>query len=85
MKRGFAVVEVISNCHVQYGRRNDLGGAVEMITGYRDNAVTVSRASQMTAAELAGKITIGVLADREMPISTEEYAKIRQRAREGMK
>jgi 2-oxoglutarate ferredoxin oxidoreductase subunit beta len=85
MKRGFAVVEVISNCHVQYGRRNNLGGAVEMITGYRDNAVTVSRASRMTAAELEGKITIGVLADREMPISTEEYAKIRQRSREGKK
>lgn len=85
MKRGFAVVEVISNCHVQYGRRNNLGGAVEMITGYRDNAVTVSRASRMTAAELEGKITIGVLADREMPISTEEYAKIRQRAQEGKK
>lgn len=85
MKRGFAVVEVISNCHVQYGRRNNLGGAVEMITGYRDNAVTVSRASRMTAAELEGKITIGVLTDREMPISTEEYAKMRQRAQEGKK
>ncbi|MFP7755761.1 2-oxoacid:ferredoxin oxidoreductase subunit beta [Thermodesulfobacteriota bacterium B35] len=80
-KRGFAVVEVISNCHVQYGRRNKLGGAVEMIRRFKEQAVTVSRAKRMSAEELEGKITIGVLKDRELPISTEEYKKVRQRAR----
>ena len=44
-KPGFAVVEVISNCHVQYGRRNQLGGAVEMLQSYRDHAVTVKQAA----------------------------------------
>lgn len=80
--RGFAVLEVISNCHVQYGRRNKLGGAVEMITGFKKNAVTVQKATRMSEKELENKITIGVLADREMPISTEEYAKIRKKAQE---
>lgn len=82
LKRGFAVVEVISNCHVQYGRRNKLGGAVEMMKSFRDNAVTVRKAEKMSEQELEGKITIGVLADRELPISSEEYTKIRQRAEE---
>lgn len=81
-KRGFAVVEVISNCHVQYGRRNQLGDAVAMLKRFRDNAVTVERAAGMTPEQLEGKITIGVLADRQMPISTEEYAKIRRKAKE---
>jgi 2-oxoglutarate ferredoxin oxidoreductase subunit beta len=81
-KQGFAVVEVISNCHVQYGRRNQLGGAVEMLTGFRDQAITVSKAAQLSPEELAGRITIGVLADRDLPISTEEYDKVRQRASE---
>ncbi len=81
-KRGFAVVEVISNCHVQYGRRNKLGGAVEMLKNYRDNSVTVKKAEKMSEEELMGKMTIGVLTDREMPISTEEYKKVRQRAGE---
>ena len=81
-KVGFSVVEVISNCHVQYGRRNQLGGAVEMLQSYKDNAVTVNRAASLTREELEGKITIGVLADRELPISTEEYEKVRQRAKE---
>ncbi len=81
-KSGFAVVEVISNCHVQYGRRNRLGGAVDMIRSFRDNAVTVRKAATMQSDELEGKTTIGVLADRELPISTEEYDKIRKRAKE---
>ena len=81
-KRGFAVVEVISNCHVQYGRRNELGGAVEMLTRFKEQSVTVSRAAKMSPEELQGKITVGVLADREIPISTEEYKKVQKQARE---
>ena len=81
-KRGFAVVVVISNCHVQYGRRNKLGGAVDMLKQFKEQSVTVSRAARMTAEELSGKTTIGVLADREIPISTEEYMKVRERAME---
>lgn len=79
-KRGFAVVEVISNCHVQHGRRNKLGSAVEMMQSYKDRAVTVTRGAKLPAEELEGKITIGVLADRDIPISTEEYQKVRERA-----
>ena len=81
-KRGFAVVEVISNCHVQYGKRNNLGGAVDMLTSFKEQAVTVSRAEKMSPEELAGRTTIGVLADREIPISTEEYKKVQKQARE---
>jgi 2-oxoglutarate ferredoxin oxidoreductase subunit beta len=35
----------------------------------------------MTPEELAGKITIGVLTDREMPIYTQEYRRVREEAR----
>jgi 2-oxoglutarate ferredoxin oxidoreductase subunit beta len=81
-KRGFAVIEVISNCHVQYGRRNKLGGAVDMLTRFKDQSVTVSRAARMSPEELEDKTTIGVLADRDLPISTEEYKKVRKQARQ---
>lgn len=82
-KRGFAVVEVVSNCHVQYGRRNQMGDAVAMLQGFKENAITVTRAAKLTPEELEGKTTIGVLADRDLPISTEEYEKVRQRSVEG--
>jgi 2-oxoglutarate ferredoxin oxidoreductase subunit beta len=80
LKRGFAVVEVISNCHVQYGRRNKLGGAVDMLKSFRDNSLTVRKAAAMKPEEREGRITIGVLADRDMPVSTEEYKKLRKMA-----
>ncbi len=82
-KQGFSVIEVLSNCHVQYGRRNQLGGAVEMLKEFKKNTVTVARAAKLSPEELEGKTTIGVLADRQLPISTEEYEKLRQRAGEG--
>ena len=84
-KRGFAVVEVISNCHVQYGRRNKLGGAVDMLKSFKENAVTVLKAAKMDEKELEGKTTIGVLTDRELPVSTEEYIKIRKLAEEDIR
>ncbi|MCF8055074.1 MAG: 2-oxoacid:ferredoxin oxidoreductase subunit beta [Desulfocapsa sp.] len=75
-KKGFSVMEVISNCHVQHGRRNKLGGAVEMIKGFKERAVRVEKAEKMSAEELVDKITIGVLADVEKPISTEQYQRV---------
>lgn len=81
-KRGFSVVEVISHCHTQYGRRNKLGGAVEMMQRQRENAVRIEKAAGMSREELEGKFTIGVLIDRDLPIYTQEYKKIRQKAQE---
>jgi len=81
-KRGFSVMEIISNCHVQHGRRNKLGGAVEMINGFKDRAVTIGKAEKMSPEELEGKITIGVLTDVEKPISTDAYRRIAAEAKE---
>jgi 2-oxoglutarate/2-oxoacid ferredoxin oxidoreductase subunit beta len=80
-KRGFSVVEVISHCHTQYGRRNRLGGAVEMLRWQKDAAVRVEKAATMSAEEMAGKFTIGVLVDRDLPIYSREYRKIRETAK----
>jgi 2-oxoglutarate/2-oxoacid ferredoxin oxidoreductase subunit beta len=80
-KRGFAVVEAISHCHTQFGLKNKLGGPVEMLRRQKELAVRVEKARTMTPEELEGKITIGVLADRDLPVYTEEYARIREAAR----
>ncbi|MCE5336219.1 MAG: 2-oxoacid:ferredoxin oxidoreductase subunit beta [Desulfobacteraceae bacterium] len=81
MKRGFAVVEALSHCHTQYGRRNRLGGAVEMLRWQKDAAVRIDKAKSMSPEELNGKFTIGVLTDRDLPVYTEEYQKLRESAR----
>jgi len=80
VKRGFAVVEVISHCHTLYGRKNKMGGPVEMMQWQKEVAVKIEKAKTMTPEELEGKITIGVLADRDLPIYTQELRKVREAA-----
>ncbi|MBW1774464.1 MAG: 2-oxoacid:ferredoxin oxidoreductase subunit beta [Deltaproteobacteria bacterium] len=80
-KRGFGVVEVMSNCHVHYGRRNEMGDPVLMMEWFREHAVTVEKAREMKPASLKDKFTIGVLTDVEKPVYTEEYRKIQEKAK----
>ena len=80
-KRGFGVVEVISHCPTQYGRKNKLGGPVEMLRWQKEMAVSVEKAGQLSEAELQDRFTVGVLVDRDLPIYTREYRKIREAAR----
>lgn len=81
MKRGFSVVEVMSNCHIQFGRRNDMGDPVDMMRWLRDHAVSLEKAGKMAPDSLEDKFTIGILADVEKPVYTEEYQEIRNNAR----
>ncbi len=84
LKKGFSVVEVISQCQTHYGRLNKLGNHVEMMKWQRDSAVPVERAKKMSPEEMAGKFEIGILVDREAPTYHEEYAKLRDRAKEAL-
>lgn len=76
-KKGFSVIEIMSNCHIQYGRRNKMGDPVTMMQDFKDRAVTVEKAATLSAEELQDRITIGVLADIDKPNYTEELQKIR--------
>lgn len=80
LKHEFGVVEILSNCHIQFGRRNEMGDPVSMMKWLRDNAVSVEKASKMTKKSLEGKSTIGVLTDLKKPVYTEEYQKIREKS-----
>jgi 2-oxoglutarate ferredoxin oxidoreductase subunit beta len=82
LKRGFGVVEIITHCHTQYGRRNRMGDAVAMMTWQKEHAVRIERAADLSDEELKDKFTIGVLADRDLPIYTEQYNLVRQQAQE---
>lgn len=82
LKRGFGVVEIITHCHTQYGRRNRMGDAVAMMTWQKEHAVRIERAADLSDDELKDKFTIGVLADRDLPIYTEQYNLVRQQAQE---
>ena len=84
VKRGFGVVEVITHCHTQYGRRNRMGDAVAMMKWQKEHAVRVEKSADMSEEELKDKFTIGVLVDRELPIYTEQYELVRKQATENL-
>jgi len=75
-KKGFAMVEVISQCVVYSGRYLGLDSPVEMMMWQKDNSIPVAKASKLSEAELKGKIVTGVLVDREKPSYHEEYEKL---------
>ena len=79
------MVEAMSNCHIQFGRRNEMGDPVTMMKWLKDSAVAVEKARKMKPESLEGKFIIGILADVEKPIYTDEYHKIRERAKESVK
>ena len=78
---GFSVVEVLSNCHTHYGRKNKLGDPVAMIKYFKDHAVRIEEARKMPQEALENKFTIGVLASVQKPVYTAEYDRIREMAR----
>ena len=78
LKNGFSVVEVLSNCHVQFGRRNMMGSPVKMMKWLKEYAVTVEKSKLLTPEVLKEKLTIGVLTDTEKPSYWDNYKKIRE-------
>jgi 2-oxoglutarate ferredoxin oxidoreductase subunit beta len=55
-----------------------------MMKWQRDNAVPVEKAKKMSPEEMEGKFEVGILVDREAPIYQEEYAQVRQKAKEAL-
>jgi len=75
-KVGFAVIEVVSHCHTNYGKLNRKGGAVEMLQWQRDHVIPVARYQKLSPEERVGMIPRGVLFEKEAPEYVTEYEKI---------
>jgi len=79
-KRGFSVVEVLSPCHTNFGRQNRLGSQIEMMRGYRLDAVRQERWEKMMPEERENRFPIGVLVDRERVTFMDAYQEVCARA-----
>jgi 2-oxoglutarate ferredoxin oxidoreductase subunit beta len=71
--KGFSVVDVFSQCPTYFGRKNRMGGAVEMMESYKDGTTTKGSRKK---EENPALIERGVFVDRESPEYCEEYGKI---------
>jgi 2-oxoglutarate/2-oxoacid ferredoxin oxidoreductase subunit beta len=83
-KKGFALIEAVSQCPVQYGKASKMGGAIDMLKYFKKNSVRLEKAKTMSAEQLAGKITVGEFVDIEKPELTEGLAEIKRRLMEAI-
>lgn len=78
--KGFSVVEVLSQCPTQFGRKNKLGEAVDMLENYKNNTTKIGSGKKQEAPQL---IERGVFVDKELPEYCQEYEKIIQQVSKG--
>jgi 2-oxoglutarate ferredoxin oxidoreductase subunit beta len=82
-KKGFSVVEIISQCPVHYGKRTGFKSAVQMLEWQRDNAVMINKSQETEQKELPpGKFPIGVMVDREAKGYIERLEEFNNKQRE---
>lgn len=58
---GFAFIEAITPCPVQFGRRNKLGGPAEMLKDLMTRCISEEKAAMLSPEELKDKIITGEL------------------------
>lgn len=73
LKKGFSIIEIISNCHVQFGRRNMMGSPVKMLKLLKESAVSLEKFAGLPPEDRKGKFSIGVLTDVDKPSYLEKY------------
>ncbi|TYB32161.1 MAG: 2-oxoacid:ferredoxin oxidoreductase subunit beta [Candidatus Mcinerneyibacterium aminivorans] len=73
--KGFSVIEVVSNCHVQFGRRNEMKSPIQMFDWIKERIIPMSKAEDMSEDELENKVITGVFKNIEKPEYVEEYDK----------
>jgi len=78
--KGFAVVEVMSQCPTYFGRKNKLGDAVAMVEWFRDHTTPIGSSAK---EKDPGLIERGIFVDEERPEYCLEYENIIANARRG--
>ncbi len=77
---GFSVVEILSQCPTQFGRRNKGGSAAEMMEAYKRNTTPIGSKAKKENPDLLER---GIFVQKDMPEYCNEYAKIIDRAMKG--
>jgi 2-oxoglutarate ferredoxin oxidoreductase subunit beta len=79
-KKGFAFVEVLSQCPVEFGRKTGMGTAVQMLEWYKKSSIPRVRAQGMSPESLRDKIVVGEFVDVEKPELMATLAAMRAKA-----
>ncbi len=78
-KRGFSLVEVLSNCHTYFGRMNKEGDPVDMLNYLKKHTLPVQAWDKVPEEKRVGKFVTGLLHDVEKDEFCDSYAKLCER------
>jgi len=79
-KKGFSVVEMISDCPISYGRMNKIKTPNEMLKWIKEISVSEKAWQNLSEEERKGKFVIGEFLDIEKPNYLELYDKMVEKA-----
>ncbi len=78
---GFSVIEIMTHCHTQFGRKNKRSRPLDNFNFFKDRSVMKAKADGMSAEELTDKIVIGELFSASGEEYTKKYERVIERAR----
>lgn len=78
--KGFSVVEVLSQCPTQFGRRNNIPSVVDMLNGYKTDTTPIGSKEKEENPDL---IERGIFVQEERPEYCAEYNKVIEKASKG--
>ncbi|MBG0790327.1 MAG: 2-oxoacid:ferredoxin oxidoreductase subunit beta [Desulfovibrionaceae bacterium] len=70
---GFSLVEAITPCHTQFGRKNKYKSPVDMYNWLKKTAITVERYNELPENKREGRLPIGVFVERDRIGFEEQY------------
>lgn len=76
LHKGFAVVEALTSCPTQFGRRNKVADPAQMVERIKNMVVSKTAAGKMTPKQLDGKFVIGEFVNKREIELTERYDKL---------
>lgn len=82
---GFSFMEIFSNCHINLGRKNKMGEAVECLKWIDGLTLSKAKYETLSVEERAGKFPVGVLHQEARVEYTKAYEEVRKRAKGGSK
>ena len=81
-KKGFSVLDVITQCPPIYGRYNRLGSPTNMLKWQEENALPLEESEGLSEEEIKDKFLTGVFVDVDRPEYCEEYDHLVNRVQE---
>jgi len=79
---GFGLVEILSPCYTQFGRKNHFKTPVDMYRWLKENAVPRESWEKMTEEKRRGRIPVGEFAINDAPGLEQRYAEMAARLKE---